>query len=552
MDTWGDCGRRGRGALAAACASLALLSGAAGAGAVDFEIVRPFLNPATPERETTEVQRAPADLQLAASERFAAGMVYLAAAVKPEMSPEASPTEFDRGVFKSDPTYEDKPYDAAGQIEIYGGKFDIDEPRPVVEIGRPLYTEGPFGQGTDIIGEKNLFFEHLQIYGDWRTAIAYNDNGNVEKAVVATRLNLDVDIKLTATERLHFFFRPVDDDGDFTRIEFAGDDTPQEFLRIDPTPETAFFEGDIGAIWAGITDEYNTLDLPVAIGQIPMIVQNGIWLEDAFLGGAFAIPALNSPALDISNFDVTFFAGFDNVTTPAILEPNGDIADDDVSVYGVATFAEVFEGYLEAGYGYIDGRGAFDDLSYHTMTAAFTRRYGGWLSNSVRAIGNFGQDRDGGLDETAEGFIFLVENSLITDLPLTLVPYFNAWVGYDRPAPLADNDGLLKNTGINFETDALTGFPKLDDSGQDTYGAALGVEYLFDLDQQIVVEVAGFKTIGDDNEPGRPAPGDQFAVGVRYQLPLDNQWILRADAMYGVLEEAPDIAGARVEIRVKF
>ena len=191
-------------------------------------------------------------------------------------------------------------------------------------------------------------------------------------------------------------------------------------------------------------------------------------------------------------------------------------------------------------------------MSCHTVTAAFTRRYGGWLSNSVRAVGSFGQNPDGNQNETANGFIFLVENSLITDLPLTLVPYFNGWVGLDNPVPLADNDGFLKNTGINFETDALTGFPRLDDSGQDTFGAALGVEYLFDLDQQIVAEVAAVKVIGDDNEPGRPAVDDQLALGVRYQLPLDNQWILRADAMYGWLKNAPDIGGARVEIRVKF
>ncbi len=532
----GRIGRR-RGAAFAACTSLALLAGSGAVQATDIE--------------TADASRAADNLQLAEAARFSAGMVYLAAAIKPEMSPEAKPTEFDRGVFKSDPTYEDKPYDAEGQIEIYGGKFDIDEPRPVLEIGRPLYREGPFGQGTDIVGEKNLFFEHLQIYGDWRNAIAFNDNGEVEKAVAATRLNLDVDLKLTATERIHGFFRPLDHDGDFTRVEFAGDDTPQYFGRLDLYPETLFFEGDVGAIWAGITDEYNTLDLPIAFGKVPMIVQNGIWLEDAFLGGAFSLPALNSPALDISNFDVTFFAGGEDVSTPAIRDADGDVAEDDAAVFGVVTFAEMFEGYLEAGYGYVDGRGVHFDKSYHTVTAAFTRRYGGWLSNSVRAIGNFGQDPRG-MDETADGFIFLVENSLITSLPLTLVPYLNAWVGYDRPAPLADNDGLLKNTGINFETDGLTGFPKLDDSGQDTFGAALGVEYLFDLDQQIVVEVAGLGIIGDENEPGRPAPGNQMAFGLRYQLPLDNQWIFRADAMYGMLDEAEDIAGARVEIRVKF
>ena len=70
--------------------------------------------------------------------------------------------------------------------------------------------------------------------------------------------------------------------------------------------------------------------------------------------------------------------------------------------------------------------------------------------------------------------MLIAENSLITSKPSTLVPYFNVWAGFDRPQPLADDSGLLKNTGINFETDGLTGFPKLDDTGHDTFGGALG------------------------------------------------------------------------------
>ena len=131
----------------------------------------------------------------------------------------------------------------------------------------------------------------------------------------------------------------------------------------------------------------------------------------------------------------------------------------------------------------------FGNLSYNSATIAFTKRYGRRLSNSMRAIWTFGQDADN-VQQTADGVVLLVENSLVTHLPSTLVPYFNAWVGFDRPQPLADDTGVLKNTGINFETDALTGFPKLDDTANNTWGGAIGIQYLFDLDQQIVVEAA--------------------------------------------------------------
>ena len=35
-------------------------------------------------------------------------------------------------------------------------------------------------------------------------------------------------------------------------------------------------------------------------------------------------------------------------------------------------------------------------------------------------------------------------------------------------------NGILKNTGITFESDALTGFPFLNDTGQNAYGGAVG------------------------------------------------------------------------------
>jgi len=469
------------------------------------------------------------------------------------MSEGAKEVEHKTDVFGPDPTYEDKPYSPEAQIEIYGAKKPVEKVDPLLELFRPIYQEGPFREGNTAVGEKNLIFPGLNIFGDWRTAIAYNDNGANEVGQIATRLNLDVDFKITGTERLHAFFRPIDRGGQFTRYEFFGDDRDQGDFILDGNIETLFFEGDLGSIYAGMTDTYQDFDLPFALGLTPMLFQNGIWVEDAFIGGGFSIMAKNSPKFDISNMDFTVFGGFDKVTTPAIKNADGALNDDDLSVIGIAGFIEANEGYWEGGYGYLDGRtDQFDDQSYHSLTLAFTRRYGGWLSNSVRALWTFGQDRDNNAQETAEGWMFLIENSLVTHKPSTLVPYFNFWAGFDRPQPLADDSGLLKNTGINFETDALTGFPKLDDTGHDTFGGAIGIQYLFDLQRQLVLEVATVQIMGDVNEVGRAAVDDQYGFGIRYQHPISPAWILRADAMYGLLKNADDFKGARFEVRRKF
>ena len=151
-------------------------------------------------------------------------------------------------------------------------------------------------------------------------------------------------------------------------------------------------------------------------------------------------------------------------------------------------------------------------------------------------------------DGTADGFVFLLENSLITHLPSTLIPYANFFIGKDTPQKAAGN-GNLKQVGLSFETDALTGFPRLNDTGADAIGGAIGVEYLFGLEQQVVAELA-FQTPWD-NEEG--ITDTEIGFGVRYQRPLSNRLIFRADAMYGLILGAnnPDLAGIRAELRLK-
>ena len=78
----------------------------------------------------------------------------------------------------------------------------------------------------------------------------------------------------------------------------------------------------------------------------------------------------------------------------------------------------------------------------------------------------------------------------------------------------------------------------------------MGIEYLFALDQQLVIEVATVQTMG--NATDRVAQGDQYAIGVRYQLPLDKAWIFRTDAMAAARKNEDNLLGLRFESRRKF
>ncbi|MBV28828.1 MAG: hypothetical protein CMM22_03355, partial [Rhodospirillaceae bacterium] len=229
---------------------------------------------------------------------LAVSLAFAAQAADVKMDDSAKPVEHSPTVFKPDPDYKETPYSPEAQRKIYGGKSAVETPRPLFEAGRKQYVSGPFEEGIDLVGRKNLMFPGMSIYGDWRTAVAYNDNGGTEVGRVATRLNLDVDLKLTSTERIHAFLRPLDQAGNFTRFDFSADDEDQGELVADGNLETLFFEGDLGSIATGLSDEYSDFDLPFALGLMPLLFQNGVWLEDAFIGAAFTIPARNSKALD--------------------------------------------------------------------------------------------------------------------------------------------------------------------------------------------------------------------------------------------------------------
>ncbi len=471
---------------------------------------------------------------------------------KIEMDPNVRMVEHDSSLFGANPDFGDT-WDIRDQEETYA-KSPITTQRPLLELGRPLYSEGPLKEGQPFIfGPGSEFSPHLMVYGDWRTAAGFNsglpdgNGGSLDFGQVATRLNLDIDFKLTATERIHAFVQPFEQPGQLTRAQFG--DLDESDFEFDLNLDALFFEGDLGAMLGGKDGAVSDFDLPIAFGLMPLLFQNGVWVQDAFTGLAVTIPAKNSGKFGISNYDITVFAGFDNVNSGAVIDAGGK--DSDATIFGATAFVEAMQGYWEFGYGLTLGEDNAEDADYHNLTAAFSKRYGAWLSNSVRLILNVGQDAD---VDTARGALLLIENSFITSKPYTVVPYVNLFAGFGTPQPLARQvGGVLNNTGVNFEADVLTGFSSMTPFGHDVIGAAAGVNLLFNLDQQLVVEIAGQFDHGDDSKTNLGLGGNEIGFGVRWQKPISHRWILRADAFYGIFEELDDdITGLRFEFRWKF
>ena len=475
-----------------------------------------------------------------------------------EMAPEAKvlAIPFPADWFLPDPKYPED-YDPKAQLDIYGAKHMNKTQYPPLMWGIRLYDWGAYTPRPTFLGAKNPIMSGLMIFGDLRLAAVDGTLGKVSPGntpaslgKIAARLNLEGDWQFTPTERIHALVRPLDSGGIATNYQFGNNATSGDKFTHEGNfgLKTLFLESDLGAIRAGLTNEDNKKDRPFAIGRVPIFTQNGIWADNPIDGAELAIfTAQSSRKLDIPNYDLIVFAGFHNIASPAL-----PIGDTSAKLAGFAGFFDGFGGYTEYGYGYLRDSDN-PDFSYHNVTAAYSKRWNGKFANSYRIIGNFGQKANGAA-KTADGVLLLFESSLVrgsltTLNTLTMVPYLNLFAGFKHPQPLtraADTGGVLKNTGINFETDGLTAYPTLTATANDAYGGAIGFENLFKLDQQLVVELARYQPRGDNPS------GSQTAFGVRFQRPITNVWIVRADAMRGWLTGQKDIYGVRLELRRKF
>ncbi|MEM6362822.1 MAG: hypothetical protein AAF745_00235 [Planctomycetota bacterium] len=436
-------------------------------------------------------------------------------------------------------------HDGAREAWVYDAKHPVPTQSPWVQWGREFYAGGITPRGRNWFGSTNLAHPQFYVYGDTRTGIIGGRNAAGRTDNLSTLMNLDMDLRLTDTERFHGFIGPLNRGGEISRIDFR--DGRFDLNNVfDPNFVTAFFEGDLGAMWGGFHNKPSPAEIPIAIGLVPLLFQNGIWLEDAVTGAAIGFPARHSRLLNWSNFDLTLFAAIDHINSNAF-----GVDDHRGQFFGAAAFIEAYGGYIESGYAFVRDRHQAH-LNYHNVTASFTRRYFDRVSNSLRVILNLGQTGPEA-DRTADGGLLLCENSWITASPLTFVPYANAFYGWGRPQSVAragGSGGILRNTGINFDTDGLNGFATLDATGFDTAGGSLGVDLLGQrLDRQLLLEVAYLTRHGDQNPF---VAGDQFAIGGRYQFPITHSRLLRFDVMHGWRNGLQNVYGTRMEYRWKF
>lgn len=309
---------------------------------------------------------------------------------------------------------------------------------------------------------------------------------------IGHQLILDMDLRLTGTERFHVQFRPTGDGasgGSFYRFS-----DPEGYVNNGTAePQRYWFEGELHSMLGSWADPFAPSDFHVVAGKFPFQLHNNFLMNDEVIG-----VAVNKNTLfvgDLSNLNVQLFYAFNDVDT---------FENADGELFGVHLSADRNRTFYEATYARVDH--AFD-TSRRTHYGAVSRtQLVGSLTLAGRALFKWGDEGGRG-----DGQLYVLESNLgryFDGAPLgveSAVFYANAFSssrGWNSIG--AANFNRVRTAFEVDPTIRIAAGP----AANDTLGVALGVQlFRHHQDESITPEIA-FE-----------APGGEavWGAGLRYQ-----------------------------------
>ena len=199
----------------------------------------------------------------------------------------------------------------------------------------PIYTR-PWAQWPGPAGY--LWDKRLVGYGRLSLIGLSFEQSNQRQDAFAQQLLLDVDLRLTGTERFHVQFRPLGRDN--TGGSYYQFNSPSGYVdNFAGAPQRYWFEGEVASLLGSYLSPFTSLDLNFAVGRFPVALQNNLLINDEFLGAALA---KNNVYLGpLSNLNVQLFCGLNDVSA---------FADSDGQLYGVSAQADHRKAFYELNY----------------------------------------------------------------------------------------------------------------------------------------------------------------------------------------------------------
>ncbi|MGD2067371.1 MAG: hypothetical protein PVI57_01700 [Gemmatimonadota bacterium] len=423
-------------------------------------------------------------------------------------------------------------------------------PRPIIELGTPFLGTGNIGDGFTL-PTGAVWQPSFLLFGSLRTALQGGRDGLTDSELVeaVARLDLFGNLYLTQTERVVVGYRPLDEEGAFTRYTIRarqGGETvpgvPEEFQdELNGELATLFFEGDLNEIFPNLdNDDSGGGSWYFSVGRQPLAFQDGMIVNEDQLD-MVGLTRANLKAFGSVNTRITGVYAWGAVNR---LGP-GNARDRDAQLFGLFSEIDTRATTLEIDAAYVMG----GDLTGDGVHVAIgdTRRIGRF-NNTFRVLASF---------PAGDEFVSNTQGFLVHD-QFSWTPHHNhnlwyigAFVGIEsyRPAAVGPSaGGALGRTGILFAAPGIgrIGAP-LGGTADDAAGGSIGHQMFFGhTRQQLIVEVGARTRYKDpegfdpDVDSGAPFE-DVLGGGFRYQAAMGRRFVFLVDGIgtydFGVDED---------------
>ncbi len=345
--------------------------------------------------------------------------------------------------------------------------------------------------GLQWFGKEGYQWEpRFTAYGSYEVFGMYFEEGNRRQNGVGHQLLVDLDLRITGTERAHVQFRPFgrkNSGGSFYQFNSpSGYDDNSTLI-----PDRYWVEGEIRSIFNGlINDSFTPLDYHFIVGKFPFALHNNILMSDDVHGIVINKNTLLIPPF--SNMNVQFFYLFDDVDTAL-----GSTAD----VLGTHLTADYQHSLLEATFAYVNPSGQLNDETYYAA-GAWTE-FIGQLSVTGRVLSKTGESR-----VFDDALLYVLESNYHTPLPEFFkestrfdhaVIYSTAFHATEGWVPISGgNFDRLRST---FEVDPLISISR-GRVNDDTTGIALGCQLFANNDDESLIPEIAYEEPGNDSMYG--------------------------------------------------
>ncbi len=402
------------------------------------------------------------------------------------------------------------------------------EPRPVTAFSEFQGTGPPVATCLKWFGDQGYMWD-VRFVGSGGYELfgfAFEQNSQRQDAV-GHQLTLDLDLRLTGTERFHVQFRPLGEGN--TGGSFFQLSNPKGYVdNAHAEPDRFWFEGELQSILGGIVSPFAVLDYNVAVGKFPVALHNSLLMNAEILGVGLGKNTILWGGL--SNLNVQFLYALNDVENAA----------GDNRLYGVNAA--------------IDHRRTFYELSYllqqNDVDSRRDARYAAISGTKIfgplalAARGLFKWDDLGGL---GGGQLFVLESNYTRFFHENQfgvnkgVFYCNAFHASSGWSPISG--GNLNRLRSTFETNPLVRISAGVATGK-RWGVALGVQlFRHHADESFVPEIAF------DAPDGEPVWG----IGMRYLRKLGARTYLESLATIGISDDPRyDREGVFVSYHVLF